>query len=82
MNCGLPEAALSVIDWGRLKSGDVNEGARLLSACDDQGFFYLDLSSEPSFLHDHKSVLHFMDQYFHQGLADKMKDDRQSDTHG
>jgi isopenicillin N synthase-like dioxygenase len=82
MDPGLPEAALSVINWGKLKSGDADEGARLLAACDDQGFFYLDLSREPAFLQDHKSVLRFMDEYFHQGLAEKMKDDRQSDTHG
>jgi isopenicillin N synthase-like dioxygenase len=82
MERSLPEAALSVIDWGRLKSGDADEGARLLAACDDQGFFYLNLSSEPAFLQDHKSVLHLMNEYFHQGLAEKMKDDRQSDTHG
>jgi isopenicillin N synthase-like dioxygenase len=82
MNPDLPEAALSVIDWGRLKSGDADEGARLVAACDDQGFFYLDLSSESAFLQDHKSVLRFMDNYFHQGLAEKLKDDRQSDTHG
>jgi hypothetical protein len=33
-------------------------------------------------LQDHRAILSFMDQYFHQDLSEKMKDDRQSDTHG
>lgn len=76
------EAPLSVIDWDRLKSGDAAEGGRLLAACEGQGFFYLDLSGDESFLQDHRAVLRFMDQYFHQDLGEKMKDDRRSDTHG
>ncbi|CEJ61151.1 Putative VrtI [Penicillium brasilianum] len=82
MTSVLPEAPLSVINWGRLKSGDTDEGKRLLAACEGQGFFYLDLSGEPAILEDHRSVLRFMEEYFHQDLAEKMKDDRQSDTHG
>ncbi|RAK87876.1 putative 2OG-Fe(II) oxygenase family oxidoreductase [Aspergillus costaricaensis CBS 115574] len=82
MASALPEAPLSVIDWGKLKSGDPDEGKRLLAACEGQGFFYLDLSSAPAFLQDHKSVLRFMEDYFHQDLTEKMKDDRRSDTHG
>jgi isopenicillin N synthase-like dioxygenase len=78
----LQEAPLSVIDWGRLRSGDEAEGERLLNACEGQGFFYLDLSCDQSFLQDHRAILSFMDQYFHQDLSEKMKDDRQSDTHG
>lgn len=82
MASALPEAPLPVINWGRLKSGDADEGKRLLAACEGQGFFYLDLSDEPAFLQDHKSVLRFMEDYFHQDLVEKMKDDRRSDTHG
>ncbi|OQE35115.1 hypothetical protein PENCOP_c014G03203 [Penicillium coprophilum] len=82
MASALLEAPLSVINWGRLKSGDADEGKRLLAACEEQGFFYLDLSGVPAFLQDYKSVLRFMEDYFHRDLAEKMKDDRRSDTHG
>ncbi|KAL4936635.1 hypothetical protein BDV06DRAFT_227709 [Aspergillus oleicola] len=75
-------APLSIIDWARLKSDDAAESDRLLAACEGQGFFYLDMTSDASFLQDHKSVLRFADQYFHQDIEQKMKDDRQSDTHG
>ncbi|KAL4950751.1 putative 2OG-Fe(II) oxygenase family oxidoreductase [Aspergillus filifer] len=75
-------APLSVIDWVRLKGDDAAECDRLLAACENQGFFYLDMTSDASFLQDHQSVLRFADQYFHQDIEQKMKDDRQSDTHG
>ncbi|KAK2596141.1 hypothetical protein QQS21_006418 [Conoideocrella luteorostrata] len=78
----LLEAPLSVIDWGRLKSNDANERSRLLAACEGQGFFYLDLRSDETFLRDWQAVLDFMNKYFHQDLEVKMKDDRKSDTHG
>ncbi|KID87427.1 Oxoglutarate/iron-dependent oxygenase [Metarhizium guizhouense ARSEF 977] len=78
----LPEAPLSVINWGRLKCNDAGERDKLLSACEGQGFFYLDLSCDETFLKDWQAVLDFMAKYFHQDVAEKMKDDRQSDTHG
>lgn len=78
----MPEANLSVIDWAKLKSGDNEEGTRLIEACENRGFFYLNLLGDESFMEDHKAVLGFMDDYFHQDLATKMVDSRQSDTHG
>ncbi|KAL4790187.1 putative 2OG-Fe(II) oxygenase family oxidoreductase [Aspergillus venezuelensis] len=75
-------APLCVIDWARLKADDAAESDRLLAACENQGFFYLDITSDASFLQDHQSVLRFADKYFHQDIEQKMKDDRQSDTHG
>ncbi|KAL4812051.1 putative 2OG-Fe(II) oxygenase family oxidoreductase [Aspergillus spinulosporus] len=78
----LPEASLSVIDWARLKSGDEEESRKLFAACQEQGFLYLDMNSNLSFLQDHQDVLKFMAEYFHQSLDEKMKDDRHSDTHG
>lgn len=78
----LLEAPLSVIDWGRLKSNDASERKRLLSACEGQGFFYLDLRSDDTFLRDWQAVLDFMAEYFHQDMSQKMRDDRKSDTHG
>lgn len=78
----LPEAPLRVINWGRLKCNDAGERDKLLSACEGQGFFYLDLSCDEAFLKDWQAVLDFMAKYFHQDVAEKMKDDRQSDTHG
>ncbi|KAJ6443404.1 putative 2OG-Fe(II) oxygenase family oxidoreductase [Purpureocillium lavendulum] len=78
----LPEAHLSVIDWAKLKTGDNDEAKRLVEACEGRGFFYLDLRRDESFVQAHKDVLSFMNKYFHQDLATKMTDSRQSDTHG
>ncbi|KHN97624.1 Oxoglutarate/iron-dependent oxygenase [Metarhizium album ARSEF 1941] len=76
------EARLSVIDWSRLQGNDAGERNKLVAACEDQGFFYLDLSCDEAFLKDWQGVLDFMAEYFHQDVGDKMKDDRKSDTHG
>lgn len=58
--------------------------ANLLKACQNEGFFYLDLEGPESnnIETDRRSVLDFMEKYFAQPIDEKMKDDRDSETHG
>ncbi|KAJ5153191.1 2OG-Fe(II) oxygenase family oxidoreductase [Penicillium canariense] len=78
----LGDASLLAIDWARLKVNDEDERKKLLEAGENQGFFYLDLSSDDGFLQDWNAVLDLMEQYFHLDVDQKMKDHRMSDTHG
>ncbi|KAJ0419485.1 putative 2OG-Fe(II) oxygenase family oxidoreductase [Aspergillus carlsbadensis] len=78
----LGDVSLLTIDWARLRVNDEGERKKLLDAGENQGFFYLDLSSDGSFLQDWSAVLDLMEQYFHLDDDEKMKDHRMSDTHG
>ena len=80
----LDVALLPTIDFARLLSQEQSEINRLLAASQKEGFFYLDLSGPKSrqVLEDLKDVLVVMENYFNQPREAKMKDDRQSDTHG
>jgi isopenicillin N synthase-like dioxygenase len=72
------------LNAGKLIQNDKLEVDRLLLACKTYGFFYLDLSAEEtSYLtQDWEDVLAFMNWYFDQPLDVKLKDSRNSDTHG
>lgn len=78
----LSNASLHTIDWAHLKKNDQNESRKLVEAGQTQGFFYLDMRSDGGFLRDWEGVLKIMSLYFDQDLDEKMKDSRQSDTHG
>lgn len=78
----LGEASFHTLDWARLKEKDGDQQRKLLQAGQDQGFFYLDLSSDKTFIQDWKAVLDIMTQYFHLDIEEKMRDSRNSDTHG
>lgn len=80
----LAVAPLPTVDFSQLLSQDPSETNKLLTACRTHGFFYLDLRGNDTkrVLEDWKKVLLVMEKYFDQPLEVKMRDDRQSDTHG
>jgi isopenicillin N synthase-like dioxygenase len=69
-------AELAVISWEKLHQKDPAEATRLLSACTDWGFFYLDLNSNKAEKYRHLvSALNRVSQeYFARPLEEKMKD--------
>ncbi|KAF4537770.1 putative 2OG-Fe(II) oxygenase family oxidoreductase [Lasiodiplodia theobromae] len=77
-------ADLPCLNVAKIYAKDGLEIQRLLEAGQKYGFFYLDLRTEMSkqFLEDWESTLRFMDGYFHRDISEKMKDARNSDTHG
>lgn len=77
-------ADLPCLNVAKIYAKDGVEIQRLLEAGQKYGFFYLDLRTEMSkqFLEDWESTLRFMDGYFHRDISEKMKDARNSDTHG
>ena len=77
-------AALPTISFSSLTARDPDELDKLLQACQDVGFFYLDLrgAASKNILQDWRSVLDFMALYFDQDLSTKSLDDRRSDTYG
>ncbi|CEJ93513.1 hypothetical protein VHEMI09095 [[Torrubiella] hemipterigena] len=74
--------SLPTIHLDLLRSGDASESQKLLGACQNQGFFYLDLSSDPELCDLWKGMLARMKDYFDQPLDVKMQDDRSSDNYG
>jgi hypothetical protein len=74
--------SLTTISLDRLRAGDDAESKKLLSACQGQGFFYLDLSSDPELCELWEGMLARMKDYFGQPLDVKMQDARNSDNYG
>jgi len=77
-----PNLKLETINLALLESSDYNERQRLVQACKDQGFLYLDLASDPHLVEDWETTLDFMAKYFAKDTEEKMKDSFQSDTYG
>ena len=77
-----PTFTLETIDLALLEASDPSERQKLVQACKDQGFLYLNLASNPQLVEDWARVLDFMMQYFAQGTVEKMQDNRGSDTYG
>ena len=77
-----PTLMLETIDLGRLESSDFDERQRLLRAFENQGFVYLDLSSNSQLVQDWENVLQFMADYFAKNMDEKMIDSRSSDNYG
>jgi non-haem dioxygenase in morphine synthesis N-terminal len=77
-----PIANLETVDVKLLEAKDSKEYDRLLKACKHYGFFYLQLSDYGTVLSDWQKLLQIMGEYFEQPLDVKMKDSRNSDTHG
>jgi isopenicillin N synthase-like dioxygenase len=73
---------LQTINLSLLEAGDPNERQRLVHACRDQGFVYLNLARDPHLVDDWDRILEFMAQYFAKETEEKMKDSYQSDTYG
>jgi isopenicillin N synthase-like dioxygenase len=75
-------ANLKSIDVDLLRAHDAGEYQRLLQACEEYGFFYLNLVNHRTMLQDWKTILGLMEEYFALPLEVKMKECRKSDTHG
>jgi len=71
-------ADLTAVNFGRLVSHDDNEIMRLQTACQKDGFFYLDLDDPQSeeYLELISDVFEDARHYFAQPLKMKMKDDK------
>lgn len=74
--------SLTTIKLDHLRAGDDAESKKLLRACQDQGFFYLDLSSDPELCALWEGMVARMKHYFNQSLDVKMQDARNSDNYG
>jgi isopenicillin N synthase-like dioxygenase len=78
------EANLHVLNFCSLQRGDESELANLLSACEQHGFFYLDLRDWESggMLHNLEQIWNIMKKWFDQPLQEKLKTENISDAHG
>jgi isopenicillin N synthase-like dioxygenase len=74
--------SLTTISLDGLRNRDDGESKKLLSACQEQGFFYLDLSSDPELCVLWEGMLARMKEYFDQPVDIKMQDARNSDNYG
>ena len=80
----LKTAHLKTIDFSRLLAQENQEVCNLLSACQESGFFYVDLQGQCArgLLEDEEKVYEMMQDYFDQPLAIKMRDKRGTHKHG
>ena len=81
---GPEKANLPILGFSPLLNGDKSELANLLSACEEHGFFYLDLRDWESgrMLQTLEATWRIMKQWFDQPLAEKLKTETISDAHG
>lgn len=77
-------AVIQTVAFDKLVRRDATELARLLAACEQEGFFYLDLTSpeSKSLYDDYKSVLSVMKEWFNESPEEKAKFAYGSDIHG
>jgi isopenicillin N synthase-like dioxygenase len=79
----IPVAPLEVIYYDKLLSGSPSEIGKLVDICKSLGFFYLNLTgAAQSVLDGSRDAFQFMEGYFDQPLEVKLRDIRQSVTHG
>ncbi|KAJ7627479.1 2OG-Fe-II oxygenase family oxidoreductase [Roridomyces roridus] len=74
-------APLSTISWSKLEANDPAETQRLLDACMQEGFFYLNLQGTQLVAKEY-TLLDMMKNYFHQPHEVKMEDHSESVTDG
>jgi isopenicillin N synthase-like dioxygenase len=74
--------SLPTIHLDLLRAENVTESKKLLNACRTQGFFYLDLTSDPELCKLWEGMLSRMKDYFEQPLEVKMQDARGSHNYG
>lgn len=79
---GVVARTLPTIHLDMLRAGGVTESKKLLQACQKQGFFYLDLTSDTELCKQWEDLLSVSKQYFTQPLEVKMRDAKGSDNHG
>lgn len=75
---------MKVISFSRIAENDSEEVARLLSAAENEGFFYLDLAGKESngLWEKYLSCLSLMAQWFEKPIEEKAKFAYNSDTYG
>jgi isopenicillin N synthase-like dioxygenase len=79
----IPVTPLEVIYYDKLLSGSHTEIVKLVDICKSLGFFYLNLTGAgQSVLDGSRDTFQFMEGYFDQPLEVKLRDIRQSVTHG
>ncbi|KAJ5752418.1 hypothetical protein N7520_009335 [Penicillium odoratum] len=74
--------SLHTIHLDILRAGNAAESKKLLRACQTQGFFYLDLTSDVELCKQWEDLLLVMKRYFKQPLEVKMQDAKGSDNYG
>ena len=77
-------AVLETIDFRLLIRKDHSELVKLLRACEEQGFFYLNLvdTDAASVFEVEARLLQVTKEYFDQSLEMKLKDDQSSLVYG
>ncbi|KAF4876510.1 2-oxoglutarate-dependent dioxygenase gloE [Colletotrichum siamense] len=83
-NSGLEQANLHTLNFRSLVNKDEKSLSTLLSACENHGFFYLDLRDweSGSMLKNYESAGRIMKQWFNQPLEEKLRTETISDAHG
>ncbi|KAK1855165.1 2og-fe oxygenase family protein [Colletotrichum chrysophilum] len=83
-NSGLEQANLHTLNFRSLVNKDEKSLSTLLSACENHGFFYLDLRDweSGSMLKNYESSGQIMKQWFNQPLEEKLRTETISDAHG
>jgi len=82
-NSDVAIASLPVLDFGKLSFGNDVEITRLVETCKSLGFFYLKLNGDcQSPLENSRNAFQIMGEYFDQLIDIRMRDIRESDTHG
>lgn len=81
-NPTIVSTSLPTIHLDLLRADNETESEKLLGACRTQGFFYLDLTSDPELCKLWDGMLERMKIYFEQSLEVKMQDSRASDNYG
>jgi isopenicillin N synthase-like dioxygenase len=77
-------AHLETIEFSKLLAQETSELRKLHSACQRDGFFYVDLQGQStrSLLEDEDSIYEVMNRYFDQPLEVKLQDARGTNKHG
>lgn len=77
-------AELKTIDFGKMLSNEPEELQRLLSCCQDEGFFYLDLRGIDGrrTLDDEQRLLGMMARFFHSSFDEKNEIGLPEQKHG
>ena len=74
--------SLPTIELDLLRADNETENKRLLSVCQNYGFFYLNMTSDPELCQLWEDMLSIMKGYFEQPLDIKMQDARNDDNFG
>lgn len=79
-----PVATLTILSFAKLLARDHVELAKLLSSCEDSGFFYLDLRDWEAgeLIRKFDTTNSIMKGWFEQSDEEKLKTETLSDAHG